>query len=241
LLGHIALLAQFENMRDTGRAGMHAAKVAALAQEAGVSSRNTAEAFLREMVAYGFAAAAPHPDDQRIRWLAVTPYALEAVSAWAYGNLATLDAFDGGERAKTFMAAPQALGVLQPIAARMFLTLSDIRNPGPTFALFDLVDEGGGIMDRLISTCELAAGPDGRRATAVAAMTDFGDHLRISRSHLTRKLREAEAQGALGWTGPRGRSPIWISDAFVAQYIKRIAAELAPIEAGYQAAFPAAP
>ena len=94
-------------------------------------------------------------------------------------------------------------------------------------------------MDRLISTCEDAADPAGRRSTGVAAMAGFGDHLRLSRSHLARKLREAEGQGALGWTADRVRSPIWISDAFVAQYIKRIAAELAAIESGYQAAFPA--
>jgi hypothetical protein len=241
LLAHMALQAHFENARVTGRAGMHAARVAALSLEAGVSSRNTAEAFLREIVAYGFVETTPDVIDHRIRWLVIAPHALKDVSAWAYGNLATLDAFDRGERARTFTAAPQTLGILQPVAARHFVTSPDIRQPGATFALFDGVDEGGGVMDRLISTCEDVADPQGRRLTGIAAIADFGDHLRLSRSHLTRKLREAEAQGALGWTAARGRSPIWISDAFVAEYIKRIAAELAAIESGYQAAFPATP
>ena len=240
LLAHIALREQFENSRAHGRAGMYAARVAALALEAGVSSRNTAEAFLREMVAYGFIASTPDEQDLRIRWLVVTPQALNDVSAWAYGNLTTLDAFDQGCRAKTFAAAPQTLGLIQPVAARRFLTSPDIRNPGPTFALFDLVDEGGAIMDRLISTCQDAADAQGRRATAIGAMPHFGENLKLSRSHLTRKLREAEAQGALGWTGLRGRSPIWISEAFLAQYVTRQAAELAAIEAGYQEAFAAA-
>ena len=239
LLAHITLLMQFENARATGRAGMHAAKVVAMAQEAGVSSRNTAEAFLREMVAYGFIASAPDPEDLRIRWLVCAPHGLADVSAWAYGNLATLDAFDGGGRAGAFKAAPQTLALIQPVAARGFLASTEIRKPGPTFALFDLVDEGGAVMDRLISTCADAPDAQGRRSTAIAALTDFGQNVKLSRSHLTRKLREAESQGALGWSGARGRSPIWISADFVAEYTKRQAAELAAIEAGYHAAFTA--
>lgn len=240
LLGHICLVAQFENERATGRAGMHAAKVAASALAAGVSSINTAEAFLREMVAYGFIASSPDPEDRRIRWLVISPHAMADVAAWLYGNLATLDAFDGGERAKTLQAAPQSLGLIQPVAARIFLSSKDTRDPGPTFALFDKVDEGGAIMDRLLSTCEDQEDPDGRRVTAITSPSAFGENVKLSRSHLSRKLREAEALGALGWSGGRGRSAIWISRAFVAEYVKRQAAELAAIEAGYRATFPAA-
>ena len=237
LLAHIGIAAQFEAARETGRPGMHTAKVAALAQEAGVASRNTAEAFLREMEAYGFVAAAGDPDDARIRRLVVTPHALADVAAWAYGNLATLDAFDAGGRAQKFEAAPQALAVLQPVAARGFLASPDIRAPGPGFALFDAVDEGGAVMDRLISTCAVAPDAEGRRVTGMTGLADFGANVRLSRSHLGRKLREAEGLGALGWSGARGRSPIWISQGFVADYLRRQAAELAAIESGFQAAF----
>lgn len=236
LLAHLAMERQFENAR-AGRPGMHASQVAALAQAADVASRNTAEAFLREMIAYGFIEAAADEQDQRIRRLMVTPQALADVSAWAYGNLATLDAFDAGGRAARFLAAPQTLALLQPVAARGFLASPDIRRPGHGFALFDVVDEGGAVMDRLISTCADEADGEGRRVTGMASQSDFGDHLRLSRSHLTRKLAEAERDGVLGWTGARGRSPIWISAGFVADYVKRQAAELAAIEAGYEAAF----
>ncbi len=237
LLAHISLAAQFENARAGRRPGMHAAQVADAAQDAGVSSRNTAEAFLREMVAYGFVEAAPDPGDQRVRWLVVTSHALTDVGAWLYGNLATLDAFDAGARAATFIAAPQTLAAVQPVAARGFLASPDIRSPGASFALFDRVDEGGAVMDRLFSTHRDEVDEHGRHITGVGGLAEFGDNLRLSRSHLTRKLREAEALGALGWTGARGRSPIWISQGFVDDYVKRQAAELAAIEAGYHAAF----
>lgn len=237
LLAHLCLAAQFENAQAGRRPGMHAAQVADAAQEAGVSSRNTAEAFLREMVAYGFVEATPDPVDQRVRWLVVTPHALADVGAWLYGNLATLDAFDAGARAATFMAAPQTLALVQPVAARGFLASPDIRRPGASFALFDRVDEGGAVMDRLFSTHRDEADEQGRHITGVAGLAEFGDNLRLSRSHLTRKLREAEGLGALGWTGARGRSPIWISQGFVDAYVNRQAAELAAIEAGYHTAF----
>ena len=241
LLAHISLAAHFENARAAGRPGMHAALVAQRAQEADVASRNTAEAFLREMQAYGFMKAEVDASDQRVRRLVISPHAMADVAAWAVGNLATLDAFDSGRRAENFKAAPEALAVLQPVAASAFLTTQVIRRPGAAFALFDAVDEGGALMDRLISTCADEPSDDGRRVTGMAAVADFGENVRLSRTHLTRKLREAEALGALGWTGARGRSPIWISASFVADYIRRQAAELAAIEAGFEAAFGVSP
>ena len=95
-------------------------------------------------------------------------------------------------------------------------------------------------MDRLFSTCEGQPASVGRHVTGVAALTEFGENVKLSRSHLTRKLREAELQGALGWSSARGRSPIWISSAFVAEYLRRQSAELAVIEVGFHAAFAAA-
>ena len=237
LLAHIGLAAQFENARATGRAGMYASQVADAAQKAGVSSRNTAEAFLREMTAYGFVAASADPEDQRVRWLVVTPHALADVAAWLFGNLGALDAFDGGGRVNVALAASDALARIQPVAAQGFLESPDIRRPGPAFAVFDAVDEGGAVLDRLFSTHDSDADAQGRHTTAVSALRDFGDNLRLSRSHLTRKLREAEDLGVLGWTGARGRSKLWVSRDFVADYVKRQAAELASIERGYQAAF----
>ena len=241
LLAHIGLAAHFNNAQTFGRAGMYASHVADAARDAGVSSRNTAEAFLREMVAYGFIEAAPDPGDHRIRRLVVTPAALKDVSAWLYGNLATLDALDRGQRAATFAKAPESLAVIQTIAARAFLESPTIREPGSAFALFSSMDEGGAVMDRLFSTHQDPADEQGRHVTGISNIAEFGENVRLSRSHLSRKLRAAEGLGAVGWTGARGRSPMWISRTFVAEYVARQAAELAAIEAGYLTAFASAP
>jgi hypothetical protein len=236
LLAHLGLAAHFESALAGGPAGMYASTVAARAVAEGVSSRNTAEAFLREMVKYGFIEASQSARDRRIRWLTVSALAVRNVAGWLAANLATLDALDGGGRAATFLANPSMVAHVEPVAAQGFLSSPAIRRPGPTFLLFTEVDEGGAVMDRLFA--RHADHPDerGRYPTRIASHADFGAHIKLSRSHLTRKLRAAEDLGSLGWLGERGRSPIWVSESFLTEYVARQAAELAAIEGGFEAA-----
>jgi len=236
LLAHIALAAHFDSALTGGTAGMYASTVAATAVAEGVSSRNTAEAFLREMARYGFCESSASERDRRIRWLTITPYGILNVAGWLASNLATLDALDEGDRAPHFLANPSLIARTESVATRGFLNSPTIRRPSPTFLLFTTVDEGGAVMDRLYAGHADVPDSEGRYFTRIASLADFGGHIRLSRSHLTRKLRAAEALGGLGWEGERGKSRIWVSWAFLTGYIVRQAAELAAIEAGYQQA-----
>jgi hypothetical protein len=236
LLAHIALVAHFEAALSGGVAGMYASTVAATAVAEGVSSRNTAESFLREMVRYGFVESAPSERDLRIRRLTISSFAIRNVAGWFAANLATVDALDAGDRAKIFLGDPSLFARAESVAARGFLSSPAIRRPGPTFMLFTTVDEGGAVMDRLFASHADAPDGEGRYLTRIASLADFGGHIRLSRSHLTRKLRAAEALGSLGWQGERGKSRIWVSEAFLREYVARQAAELAAIEAGFQQA-----
>jgi len=241
LLAHIALAAHFDAALLGGTAGMSASTVATTAVAEGVSSRNTAESFLREMVRYGFCESAPSERDRRIRWLTITPYAIANVAGWLASNLATLDALDDGDRAAKFLADPSLIARVESVATQGFLSSAAIRRPGATFMLFTTVDEGGAVMDRLYASHADAPDSEGRHLTRIGSLADFGGHIRLSRSHLSRKLREAEALGGLGWEGERGKSPIWVSPAFLREYVERQAAELASIEAGYRLALAEAP
>ena len=107
--------------------------------------------------------------------------------------------------------------------------------------LFTAVDEGGAVMDRLYATHGDVPDANGHYVTGIASLGDFGDHLRLSRSHLTRKLRVAESLGSLGWEGERGKSRIWVSEGFLREYVERQAAELSSIETGYQRALAQSP
>jgi hypothetical protein len=48
-------------------------------------------------------------------------------------------------------------------------------------------------------------------------------------------LAEAEAMGSLGWSGTRGRSPLWVSEDFRHQYLSAQAVKLAIIDAAFEA------
>jgi hypothetical protein len=78
-------------------------------------------------------------------------------------------------------------------------------------------------------------GPASERIrTSVTSTADFEGLLRLSRSHLTRKLRAAERLGSLGWVGQRGKSTMWVSAGFAREYLAQQSAKLAIIEAAFR-------
>jgi len=91
--------------------------------------------------------------------------------------------------------------------------------------------------DRLIAGIE-AVGADAERIpTSVNSTTEMASWLRLSRTHLARKLREAEALGSIGWFGQRGHSVMWVSNSFRHEYATAQAVKLAIIDNAYEAAF----
>ena len=64
---------------------------------------------------------------------------------------------------------------------------------------------------------------------------DFARWLKLSRTHLARKLRDAEALGSVGWLGQRGNSVMWISNEFYGEYLTALAVKLAIIDAAFAA------
>jgi hypothetical protein len=57
----------------------------------------------------------------------------------------------------------------------------------------------------------------------------------LSRTQLGRKFAEAEAMGSLGWSGQRGKSPLWVSADFRREYHAAQAVKLAIIDAAFEA------
>jgi hypothetical protein len=233
LLAHLTLATYFESL-DAGAEGMRAAAVMSVAVGHGVASRNTADAFLQEMIKYGYIETTPSPRDRRARDLRVAKLAIAALGGWLRVHLATLDALDGAERGAAFDARPELLARAQPRIARGIMKSSFIREPTPTFSLFTWLNEGGVVMDWLYAGLDDAAPDSPRFASSVRSTADFQDHLLLSRSHLTRKLRAAEIMGSLGWMGERGKSTMWLSAGFVREYLAQQAAKLAVVDAAFQ-------
>ena len=96
-----------------------------------------------------------------------------------------------------------------------------MRHPERTFSLFTWLNNGGLVMDWLIAGIE-DTDPDAERvATAFVSIAALAERLKLSRTHLARKLGDAEALGSIGWQGKRGQSVMWVSAGFRREYRAR--------------------
>ncbi len=236
LLAHAAMALHFRAV-EAGEPGLTLSRFLAAVEEHAIASRNTADAFIKEMMKYGNIAFVESPGDRRARPMTITRAPLDAIWGWAAVHLATLDQFDGARRLETFVATPDAIQRLQPDIADGLLVSTAIRHPQNTFSLFTWLNNGGVIMDWLVSGIGPKSADGSRYPTAVGSIAEMAGWLNLSRTHLARKLREAEAMGSLGWTGRHGDSAMWVSSGFVREMIEAQAHKLAVIDAAYEANF----
>ena len=242
LMSHAALAQYFRNEASDAGAGVLAERFLELVERHELASRNTASAFLKEMLKYDMIRFVAGSEGRRHRPIEPAPAVLMALFHWLALHLATLDGLDGGARAASFRARPALLGAIQPLIADGLIGSGDVRKPERTFSLFTWVDEGGIVMDRLIVGCQQGADGLGRIPTDVTSISGLAQRLNLSRTQLGRKFAEAEAMGSLGWSGPRGKSPLWVSADFRREYHAAQAVKLAIIDAAFEACvMPAGP
>lgn len=215
-------------------AGLYAARYVDLVLKSKISSRNTAVAFLQEMLAYRFLAAAPEGSDRRTRLLEPTPLAVEYLSRWIQTHLYILDHLDGGTRMADLAANPGVLSIMQPLIAHEVINSDAVRNPGPSFNLFNWVNSGGVVMDFLISRIETMDKTSERVEIGTISMREIHQKFLISNAHLKRLLKQAAGMGSVGWSGLPGKSSFWLSRSFVSEYWSYQAEKFAIIDAAYQ-------
>ena len=234
LMAHAALAQYFRNEAAEAGSGLLVERFLAAVVAHNIASRNTASAFVKEMLKYQIVSHLPGSTG-RGRPLEPAPAVLMALFQWHALHLSTLDGLDGGARVARFHARPALLGAVQPLIADGLIGSGDVREPEKTFSLFTWINEGGIVMDRLMASCGEAAGNSARILTDVTSISGLADRLRLSRTQLSRKFAEAEAMGSLGWSGRRGRSALWLSADFRREYHTAQAAKLAIIDAAFEA------
>ena len=235
LLAHAAVAQYFRNEADEAGSGLLAERFLEIVERHSLASRNTASAFLKELLKYEIVRYVANSEGRRHRPLEPAPAVLTALFHWHALHLATLDGLDGGARVAAFNALPALLGVIQPLIADGLIASADVRYPPRTVDLFTWIDEGGLVMDRLIVGCEEGAGGRERIQTDVTSVSGLARRLNLSRTQLGRKFAEAEALGSLGWSGVRGRSPLWVSAGFRYEYHSAQAVKLSIIDAAFEA------
>jgi hypothetical protein len=236
LLAHLALAHYFRSKATGTGASFYTTEFVEAVAAHAVASANTADAFLKEMQKYGYLQIADAGPDRRIRPLKPAGVTLTMIGAWLATHLATLDSLDGGDRHTAFLARPDSIAAIHPLIADGLLRSEPVRRPDPTFSLFTWLNEGGIVMDWLCAGLA-EVGPECQRIPSkVSSVAELGERIKLSRTHLTRKLRRAEAMGSLGWFGERGKSPMWVSAGFLHEYHTQQAAKLAIIDSAFHAA-----
>ncbi|MEI5677097.1 MULTISPECIES: hypothetical protein [unclassified Mesorhizobium] len=237
LMAHAGLSLAFRREGPEHRAETTAARIFELVEKYGVASRNTADTFLKELLHYKIIVPAPDSGDKRVRPVMPSESALVVLNNWIVTHLKTLDGLDGGQRCVTYWSDLDGLSCIQPLIADNLLSAPEVRQPEQTFSLFTWLNNGGVVMDWLFGGIDPADATADRIPTGVLSIGDFAEFLKLSRTHLDRKFREAERLGSLGWKGRRGRSMMWISKDFLNEYMTAQAVKLAIVDAAYEKCF----
>jgi hypothetical protein len=231
LLGHLAMGQYFaEVARGNPEPVVLMARYLEQVKTLGISSVNTADAFIKEMLVYGIAQAS-HTTDRRNRPFLPTPQTIVATRRWVTIHLTSLDRLNGGGRLDAFDADETMLARLHPEIATRAMISPELRSPPKTWSLFTWLNNGGIVMDWLMLGVDPVDPSVEKIPTQLRSVPELAEYFRLSRTHLTRKLREAEDIGSIGWEGGRGRSTMWISKDFLLEYHTTQAHKLAVIDA----------
>lgn len=227
LLCHAALSEHFLGVAN-GWPCLTRRRMAHLASQHGIASRNTAHAFFDEALKYGVIRPSHEvfvPSDETllilIRW-----YSL---------HFRALDMIDGKTRNASFLADPENWLIgLAPVAGSTMLSNPGVRTPGPLYTIFTWADAGGLLMDRLVAGVDHAVKRvDGKFLTDLSSISHLARSFGLSRAHASRKIAEAESIGGIGWSGRRGHSRIWISRDFYDEYARAQAHKLLALDKAF--------
>ncbi|QOG20667.1 MULTISPECIES: hypothetical protein [Bradyrhizobium] len=235
LMSQAMLAAYFRNEAQQTDSGILPARLVDPIVAHGLASRNTASAFVNEMLKYGTVRHVAGSEGRRYRPIEPSPLALAVLSHWLAAHLTALDGLDGGNRSAELRERPALLGAIQPLIADGLLASRAVREPNGTFSLFTWIDDGGVVMDRLIVGCQQDSIALSRIPTDVTSVSRLAQGLNLSRSQLARKFVVAETMGSLGWSGARGKSALWVSAEFWREYHAAQAVKLAIIESAFEA------
>jgi hypothetical protein len=240
LMSHAGLALYFRGLKAGNGNALQITRFLDVVVSAEIASRNTADSYLKEMIYYKYIEPLPSPADRRLRPIAPSSKALGLVDGWARLHLYTLDRLSGGNRLAAYENAPDALQMMQPLISDGLIAAHAVRNPERTFSLFTWLDNGGTVMDWLMASMDDAPIQAERVAVGPISTVEMAERLTLSRTHLARKLREAENMGSIGWEGRRGHSVMWVSRGFREEYASAQAIKLSIIDQAFEATLGAA-
>ncbi|MBX4866730.1 hypothetical protein [Rhizobium bangladeshense] len=231
LMAHAGFALHYGFPDDGQSPGLYSGRFIDFAVKNDIASRNTAAAFMQEMLAYRFLRLVPGPD-RRTRYLEPTEIAEQNFTRWLVTHMMMLDSLDGGGRADRILADPSAMmAAIQPRIAAAIIGSEAVRSPGPTFNLFNWANSGGLVMDYLISRLAEFPKTEERVVLGSLSLREIREQFMISNTHLKRLLTQAATMESIGWTKPARKGDFWLSGRFILEYRSYQAAKFAIVDA----------
>lgn len=199
--------------------GITASRLLDIIVEFGAASRNTATAFLAELLAYKLIRDVPGSPSKRSRPLEPTEISHEAMMLWFRGQMRSLDLLDGGTRVARLEANPEIFRRAQPIAAKRLIADRTWREPPLSVSCFVWTEYGGLILDDFVARIVNVVPEDGYHWVEDLRFAELSSHYSLSRTHIRRLFARAEALGSLGWQDKSSnRNRIWAAASFIDDY-----------------------
>ncbi|WEX86919.1 hypothetical protein PZN02_003256 [Sinorhizobium garamanticum] len=217
ILSQAVYALHLERDRNDPDSGVTAARLLKLMRETGGASRNTATAFLAELLAYKLLRPTSGGRTRRTRPLEPTEVSQHAMQLWFKTQMRTLDLLDGGTRAERIEADITIFERAQPIATRRLLADSKWTQPPQGVAVFVWSESGGVLLDDLMSRPSSLVPEDGRVPISVN-LAALAEHYAISNTHVRRLFSNAEKSGFIGRPDAGARGQFWLSERLVEEY-----------------------
>ncbi|MDI7863873.1 hypothetical protein MRS76_18125 [Rhizobiaceae bacterium n13] len=207
-----------ERRPDDPLSGLTRSRLLEIVAEYQSASRNTAIAFLAELLSYKFLEEVPDVPDRRVRVLRTTSTSDWAMRSWFEGHMRCLDRLDDGNRLNVCRREARIFPIAQPRAARSLIADSRWRMPGACIGHFLWSDVGGLLLHELVSRLPDTAAIDERIILENVSIGALAEKYAISATNAKRMFKKAEADGVLGWEAPRRDMRLWLSRGFLDSY-----------------------
>ncbi|MGE6784692.1 hypothetical protein ACQKGL_19450 [Ensifer adhaerens] len=216
--------------------GITTARLLKFIHETGGASRNTAAAFIAELVTYKLLRDAEGGRARKkIRPLEPTEVSEGAMLRWFMCQMGTLDRFDGRCRVARVEADRSIFERAQPIGARLLLSDRRWTEPPEGVAAFVWTECGGLLLDDLMARPKSLEPVDGK-VWLEANLSDLATHYMISNTHIRRIFTRAQDLGLLGRADQGQRGLFWLSERLIEEYCHWQAVKLAGLANGFRQA-----
>ncbi len=142
LMAQVGIALHFRELTGDGPP-VYTASVLDKVEAEQIAARNTAHAFMLEMLKYGVVQYRSPEKKGKFRLLCLPDSMVAAITGWIGLHLYMLDCFDGGSCSDVFRRDPKSVFFVQPAVADELAASQSMRLPQGAFAHFTWLKEGG--------------------------------------------------------------------------------------------------